>query len=139
MSLLPAISNAQKDGLTSRQLVKAARDRANAELAVFNHCLQTVVLSETDRFDSEALADVSRAALDEEMALLDYGLNRAGQSAVKAAIVARHVERLVTINDRRIRERFDTGLLEAQMHGDAASTRQSLRAELNALNGRGNL
>jgi len=80
--------------------------RAGAELEVYRHALESRVLAEIDRLDTQAIGDVSRAALDEEVNLLDYGLARAGQSAAKAALVARHVERLANINDRRISRRF---------------------------------
>jgi hypothetical protein len=92
--------------LTKRQAAKANRDQASAELAVFRYGLQTRVQAERDRLDSEAVADASRTALELELDLLDFGLGRAGQSAAKAAIVARHVEKLVSINDRRLTRRF---------------------------------
>jgi hypothetical protein len=40
------------------------------------------------------------------MNLLDYGLSRAGTSAAKVELVGRHVQRMATINDRRIIRRF---------------------------------
>ncbi|MFZ1154802.1 MAG: hypothetical protein WAN93_07860 [Solirubrobacteraceae bacterium] len=52
------------------------------------------------------MADASRAGLEEELDLLDYGMARAGQSAAKVELVARHVERLSAINNRRISRRF---------------------------------
>ena len=105
MSLLPAPLN-DVTGLTPRQVAKARRAQASTELAVFRHALQTRALAEVDRLDSQAVADASRAALEEEFDLLDYGLSRAGQSAAKAELVARHVERMAAINNRRITERF---------------------------------
>lgn len=94
------------DWLASRQLAKARRARANAGLAVYQHGLQARAQSEIDRVDSQATADASRAALDEELDLLDYGLGRAGRSPIKIELVARHVERLSAINNRRISRRF---------------------------------
>jgi len=105
MSLLPARLD-DGDSLSPRQVDKARRMRAGAELEVYRHALESRVLAEIDRLDTQAIGDVSRAALDEEVNLLDYGLARAGQSAAKAALVARHVERLANINDRRISRRF---------------------------------
>jgi hypothetical protein len=94
------------DGLSSRQLDKARRAQASTELELFRYGLQAHTRAEVDRLDSQAIADASRAALDEEVDLLDYGLSRANGSAAKVALVARHVERLATINDRRITRRF---------------------------------
>jgi len=106
MSMLPALLDDDSSGLTPRQVTKARRAQTSTELAVFNRALETRALAEIDRLDSQAVADASRAALDEEVGLMDYGLGRAGQSAAKAALVARHVERVATINDRRITRRF---------------------------------
>lgn len=92
--------------LTSRQLARARRAQASTDLAVYRHGLEAHARAEIDRQDTQAVADASRAALEEEMDLLDYGLARAGGSAAKAELVARHVERLATINTRRITERF---------------------------------
>lgn len=96
----------EPSGLSKRQAAKANRDQASAALAVFRYGLQTRVQAERDRLDSEAVADASRTALELELDLLDFGLGRAGQSAAKAALAARHVERLVSINDRRLTRRF---------------------------------
>lgn len=89
-----------------RQVTKARRSQANAGFAVYRHGLEAFVLSEFDRLDSQAAADATRAALDEELDLLDYGVGRAGQSPLKARLVARRVERFSAINDRRLTRRF---------------------------------
>lgn len=106
MSMLPALLDDEARLLSSRQLTKAKRAQASTELAVFNHGLEARALAEIDRLDSEAVADASRAALGEEMRFVDDGLGRAGQSATNAMLVARHVEHIVTINERRITRRF---------------------------------
>lgn len=93
-------------GLSARQVEKARRMQASTELEVFRHMLDARALADIDALDSQALADASRAALDEEIGLMDYGLARAGQSPAKAALVAQHVERLARINNRRITRRF---------------------------------
>jgi len=105
VSLLPTPFNDEM-GLTSRQIGKARRDQASSELAVFRYALQTRTQAEIDRLDSQAVADASRAAFHEEADFLDCGLARAGRSAAKTALVARHVERMAAINDRRITRRF---------------------------------
>jgi hypothetical protein len=105
MSYLPVPSEAI-GALTPRQIVRASRAQAKAELAVFRHGLAARAQSEMDRLDSQAVADASRAALEVELELLDYGLARAGQSMAKVELVSRHVERLSAINNRRITRRF---------------------------------
>jgi hypothetical protein len=105
MSLLPVPLDDSTD-LTPRQLAKARRAQTRAGLHVFSYALEARTRAEVDRLDSQAVADASRTALDEEVDLLDYGLAQAGGSAAKVALVARHVERLAAINDRRITRRF---------------------------------
>lgn len=90
----------------ARHVAKARRAEASADLDLLRYSLKAHILAEADRLDSEAARDASRAALDAEFDLLDHGLARAGGSVAKTAIAARHVERLVTINDRRITRRF---------------------------------
>jgi len=106
MSLLPAPLDDDMGGLSARQLIKARRAQASSELEVFRFGLGVRARAQIDQLDTQAVADASRAALEAECDLLDYGLARAGQSAAKAALVARHVERIATINDRRITRRF---------------------------------
>jgi len=86
--------------------VRASRALAKANLRVFSHGLDAHARAEEDQQDSQAVADASRTALEEELDLLDYGMSRAGQSAAKVELVARHVERLSAINNRRISRRF---------------------------------
>jgi hypothetical protein len=105
VSLLPAPLD-DDASLSPRQVVKARRAQASTELRLFGYALEARTRSEVDRLDSQAIGDASRAALDEEVDLLDYGLARAGGSAAKAQLVARHVERMAAINDRRITRRF---------------------------------
>jgi hypothetical protein len=105
MSLLPAPLD-DDTGVTARQTSRARRAQASTELELFRYGLAAHARAEIDRLDSQAIADASRAALDEEVDLLDYGLARAGSSAAKVELVARHVQRMATINDRRITRRF---------------------------------
>jgi hypothetical protein len=106
MSLLPARLDDDSGGLSSWQLAKARQAQASSELEVFRYGLGVRARSQIDQLDSQALGDASRAAFEEECDLLDYGLARAGQSAAKVELVARHVQRMATINDRRITRRF---------------------------------
>lgn len=93
-------------GSNARQIAKARRAQADAELEVFRYGLGAQMRADFDRHDSQSIADASKAALESELDLLDYGMARAGMSAAKVELVARHVERLATINDRRITRRF---------------------------------
>lgn len=76
------------------------------QLAVLNHSLDAQALADIDRQDTQAIADASRTALDEELTLLREGLAQAGQSAAAIELVARKVELLANIDNRRIARRF---------------------------------
>jgi hypothetical protein len=103
MALHPVPINS--DGLPSaRQLGVARRAQTKTELEVFRYGLGAQAQAQIDQIDSEALDDATRAAMECELGLLDDGLTKAGASPAKAAIVARHVERNVTINDRANRQ-----------------------------------
>jgi hypothetical protein len=106
MSLFPVPRDDDSGGFSARQLERASRDEASSSLEVFRYGLAARAAAQMDQIDSEAVADVSRVAFDEECDLLDRGLARVGQSATKAVLLARHVERLANINDRRITRRF---------------------------------
>ena len=105
MSLFPVPAEGGA-GACSRELAKARRAQASSELELFRYGLVARTRAEMDRIDSQAVADASRTALEEEMDLLDYGMARAGTSAAKLDLVARHVNRMAIIDDRRITRRF---------------------------------
>jgi hypothetical protein len=90
----------------SRQLVRAAKAQERTELAIYEHNLASRYLAECDRVDSQAIADVTKTALDEEMEVLDWGLQRAGGSAAKAQLVAEKVAMQSRIDSARIARRF---------------------------------
>jgi hypothetical protein len=104
MSSLPA--RLTHDGLPSRQLARATQAQSRTELAVFEHNLAARYVAECDRIDSQALSDVIRTALEEEIANLDWGLEQAAGSAAKAELVARKVAMQSKINSARIARRF---------------------------------
>jgi hypothetical protein len=89
--------------LTSRRAVARFR---RTQLAVVSHGLEAQARAEMDRQDTQATADALRTALDEELALLRDGLAQAGQSAAAIELVARKVELLSSIDNRRIAGRF---------------------------------
>jgi hypothetical protein len=106
MSFLPAPLDDGRRPLSRRQLAEATRGQAQAELEVFKYALGRRTLTEFDRADSQAVTDASEAAYTAEVDFLDRGLARAGQSAAKAALLARHIERIADITGRRITRRF---------------------------------
>lgn len=107
MPMLPApYRGTERDVASLRQLAKARRAQEGTELVVFEHTLKAQAMADMDRADSQATADATRTALEEEIDLLDYGLARTNGSAAKAELVARHVNRLAAINDRRLTRRF---------------------------------
>jgi hypothetical protein len=90
----------------SRQVAKAVQAQERTELAVFEHHLQARYLAEVDRIDSAAIGDVTKAALEEEMNVLDWGLTQAAGSAAKAELVSRLVSLQSKIDSARIARRF---------------------------------
>jgi hypothetical protein len=92
--------------LSRRQIEQARKAEAANALEVFRYGLGAQARAQIDMHDSQALADANRAAVSEEMDLLDYGLSRAGTSAAKVEITARAVQRMSILNDRRILRRF---------------------------------
>lgn len=106
MTFLPAPIDDDPSGLSPRQRAVARKAQASSDLEVFRYGVGTRARTQIDQLDSQAVGDATRAALETEFDLLDYGLGQAGQSAAKAALVARHVERTAQINDRRLTRRF---------------------------------
>lgn len=91
---------------SSRELVQAAKAQRQTELAIFEHSMQARYDAECERIDAQAVSDVVRTALDEELALLEWGMERAAGSAAKAELVSRKVSMQTEINNRRIARRF---------------------------------
>lgn len=103
MQLVPAAGD---PGQNPRLPSKADRSQQRAELEVFEHGLLTAVGVQKEMMDSQALGDVLTCALEEEMSLLDYGVARANGSAAKLELVARKVEMMSAIDNRRILRRY---------------------------------
>jgi hypothetical protein len=103
MSRVPA---GREDARSNWQARRAADAQHRTELAIFEHNLGARYLAECDRIDSEALSDVAKAALEEEIAVLDWGMERTAGSAAKAELVARKVAMQSKINSARIARRF---------------------------------
>lgn len=94
------------EGRPSRQVARAARTQEGTELAIYEHQLGARYLAECDRIDSEAIADVTKGAIEEELSVLDYGLDQAGGSAAKIELVSRLVGIQSRIDAARIARRF---------------------------------
>jgi hypothetical protein len=105
MSLLPDRIT-DSNALTPRETSRALRSQRRTELRLFEYSLGRRLAAEEDRVDAQAVADALRTSLDEELDFLDYGLRRAGDSPAKAELVARKLEQLAFINQRRIGRRF---------------------------------
>lgn len=104
MSNLPA--RLPEVGRPSRALIRAAKATQRTELAIYEHDLDVRLQVERDRIDSQAIADVTRTALQEEMAVLDWGLERTGHSPAKRELVSRMVAQQSRIDINRIDRRF---------------------------------
>lgn len=103
MSNLPARLDELR---SSRQLTQAVAAQQRTELSIFQHHLDARRLAECDRIDSEAIADVTKAALEQELSVLDWGLSEAAGSAAKAELVSRMVSLQSKIDNARIARRF---------------------------------
>jgi hypothetical protein len=89
-----------------RALTRAARETEQTELSIYQHHLNARYRAECDRIDSQALGDVVRSALEEEMNVLDSCLARAGSSPAKKELVARMVALQSELDIRRIARHF---------------------------------
>lgn len=103
---MPDLPILREGSRASRQLAKATRAQEQTELAVFQHHLEARYLAECDRIDAQAIADVTKGALEEELAVLDWGLAQAAGSPAKAELVARLVGQQSRIDSARIARRF---------------------------------
>jgi hypothetical protein len=107
MSYLPALpDDGPNTGLSPHQFATAGSNEASALVEVHQHFLWSRTLAEMERLDAQAAGDGARADLDEELGLLHEGLARAGQSVAGIELVARKVQGLVTVNERRFMRRF---------------------------------
>ena len=90
----------------SRQVARAAKALERTELEIYSHQLAARFASECDQIDARAIADVTRVALEEEMAVLDWGIQEAAGSRAKAELVSRMVSLQSKIDSARIARRF---------------------------------
>lgn len=90
----------------SRQRAKAAKATEAMTLAIYEDQLAATYQRERERHEGEALADVVRAALGDELDLLDWGLTKAAGSVAKAELVSRKVSLLSSTNTQRIARHF---------------------------------
>lgn len=105
MSFHPAPRDGQT-GMNRRQLDQAQKAEASTMLELHRYMLGAQFRAQIDIYDTQALGDANRAAVSEEIELLEYGLRRAGSLAAGVEIVARASQRMALINDRRILRRF---------------------------------
>jgi len=107
MSSYPVqLHNDPSTGLTAEQLAVAQSNEANMILEVHRHLLWSRALAEMERLDAEAAADARRASLVEEVEMLHDGLALAGRSVAAVELVARSVESLARVDERRFLRRF---------------------------------
>jgi|GEM_PF-1499883 hypothetical protein len=104
-SLVP-VGDGDDFSLTPYERARASRAQRRAELEIYRHGLAAGVRAECEIQDAQAVADVIQCALQQELDVLDWGLHRADGSAAKAELVARKLNALSSINDRRIARRF---------------------------------
>lgn len=88
------------------QAGQAVRAQEQTELAVYEHALQARYLAECDCIDSQAVADVVRETIEQELTTFDYGLGLAQGSVAKVELVTRLVSLQANLDNRRIAQRF---------------------------------
>jgi hypothetical protein len=103
MSRLP---EPRREHRLSPQVAQAASVQRQTELAIFEHNMDARFVTECERIDSQALGDVVRTAVDEELSVLDWGMEQAAGSPAKAELVSRKVTMQSKINSARIARRF---------------------------------
>ncbi len=103
---LVSFDDGSDDWRTRRQLDRLQRAYLATDRRVSLHGMDAWATSEEDRQDSEALGDAAGFALEKELTLLHDGLARAGQSAAGVELVARKVELVAGIDNRRLARRF---------------------------------
>ncbi len=104
MSNLPVLHSDSE--FPDRHLNRAVRLQRRAELAILKHSLKARYEAEVTRLDTQALSDVVKTALEEELGLMEWGLDRAGGSPARAELVARKLTMFSNINSERILRRF---------------------------------
>jgi hypothetical protein len=98
--------DALEAGLTGEQVALAQNHEAQTVLAVHRHLLESRAMAEMEQFDAEAAYEAQRFCLVTQLGLLHDGLAMAGQSAAGVELVARSVELLARVNERRFLRRF---------------------------------
>jgi hypothetical protein len=93
-------------GLTTRQARKLQRQDAATAIEVHSHRRDVRKLAACVEADIEALSDVNRTAMFEEMDLADAGIARAAGSSLKSRSVARALQRQEALADRIVRRAF---------------------------------
>jgi len=92
-----------------RQSINDQRDSHlvwQAESTAFDAQVVAETLAAIDVAETTALADVIRTAIDEEVAILQWGTSLAKGSGAAAQLVAEKVTLFSELNSRRIRQRF---------------------------------
>lgn len=93
-------------GLTTRQARRLQREDASAAIEVHGHRRDARKLAACAEAEIEALSDVNRTAMMEEMDLADAGIARAAGSSLKSKSVARALQRQEVLADRIVRRAF---------------------------------
>ena len=93
-------------GLEPVRTARGAALERRAESQVLRHGLRAWVRTQTDQIDSQTVRDAIEAAFDEEVDFYDHGMSRAKGSLTKQELLARKLEMLSRIDNRRITRRF---------------------------------
>ena len=106
MTYFPVSTNGGGAQPSNRQLARFERAKQAGELEVLHYGLRSAVRTACFQIDEQATADAARFSLDEELNLLAYGSARAGNSQAAIELVARKINTLEYIGNRRLIRTF---------------------------------
>lgn len=85
---------------------RSARLVRAAEMDIFQHKVRADAAVIKDAIDSHAAAQATWTSFDEEIEFFNDGLRLVGNSQTGQELLAQKLNMLVTINNRRIQQRF---------------------------------
>jgi hypothetical protein len=92
--------------LPARHVGRAVRAQRDSEMTVYKYGLRAREHAEMSRLDTQALSDVVKCALEEELNLMAWGMSETEGSLARAEVVARKLALFTDINTERIQRRF---------------------------------
>lgn len=104
--MTPNVPDRLTEALDPLRTARAAALERRADGEVLRYALRAWVVTQKDQIDSQTLRDAVEAAFDEEIDFYDHGMARANGSMTKQELLARKLEILSQLDNRRISRRF---------------------------------